>query len=64
MGGTEFDTSSEVSPVAKEKELRQLRTATRARDPKHADLVGAALQDMVMVKTICTKIQNKLPFKA
>jgi len=44
--------------TAYETELRQHRRANEATNPRRANLVVAALQDMVMVKTICTKIQN------
>lgn len=48
--------------TAYETELRQHRRANEATNPSRANLVVAALQDMVMVKTICTKIQNNYPF--
>jgi hypothetical protein len=44
--------------LAKEKELRQLRKANMANDPKRADLVEAALQDMIMVKRFALKYKT------
>jgi|TARA_B100001093_G_C26498129_1_gene872046 hypothetical protein len=52
------DTSSENGPLAYERELRQLRRAKTTKNPKRADLVEAALQDMIMVKRFALKYKT------
>jgi hypothetical protein len=49
--------------LAKEKELRQLRKANMANDPKRDDLFEAALQDMIMVKLFVPKYKTNYHLK-
>ena len=59
---SEINSLKEDKSFAMEMELRQLRKAIKANNPKRGDLAGATLQDMIVMYLFRINLRNKQSF--